>query len=131
MDDNIHERTERLLELAEVVVGCYSLIIKMLSGLPLPIQLPEPQPWSAEIIIPAVDRARALIQDLPLDTIVKGLLDRMLINWIASHEMGALAMLVGPLPWRLDAMEANLVSFEAAREVLAKQFGFPDLPSEE
>ncbi|RCG19089.1 hypothetical protein DQ384_38065 [Sphaerisporangium album] len=95
--------------LVQAVIRFYALISKICEKLPVPIGLPPMgEDFDSETIVPAVQRARVLIRDMPLEEDTARMLGHVLLDWITAHEIVAMVDEFGPAPWRLDALHYSL-----------------------
>lgn len=119
MDD--HDK-ERFIELGMLVFGAFDLIRELLTGLPIPVELPDIDPGPeggdrAEVLL-SLDRARAVIKDEPISTGVKVSYEMLILDWFTAYEMLTLTRVAGPAPWRLDSAEHALTRLELTAEAI-------------
>lgn len=116
MDDR-----QRFEEAIQHMWTAYTLITSVLEQLPLPVRLPEStSDWDVEAGLLAVDRARDLVNDMPLSVLVAGSIRHMLLDWLAAYELGALTTLAGIAPWRIDAIEFSILRIVATTEIVSQ-----------
>lgn len=120
-----HPEDKRLDELIEHLFAAYELLGRLLGKLPIRIGLPEieDEDWTPASAIQAVDRAREIVLDQPLETQVSWMIGTVLLDWTTVHELGFLAGAAGPAPWRLDAMEYGLQRITTVADEVATQLG--------
>ncbi|MDP4510344.1 hypothetical protein [Nonomuraea turcica] len=89
----------RLENLGEMLEGTYTLIGKLCMRLPLPINLP-PIPLDGDrglldgeglAVAEVVERARVALLDLPMDDVTTAVFNTLLIEWLTTRELYALA----------------------------------------
>jgi hypothetical protein len=105
-----HDHRERYLALAEAIVGAFENIRSFLAQLPVPVTVPDLDPEATDTTkaLYGLDRVRQLIKAEPISEGHKRAIESMILDWFAAYEVGALYRLVGPAPWRLDAIEHAL-----------------------
>ncbi|MGV9386216.1 hypothetical protein ACWDRB_61165 [Nonomuraea sp. NPDC003707] len=106
---------EDLPELAELVLGAYTLTGKLLTLLPIPIALPpisEPDGTGGLAQAQAMERARVAMQDLPLDSRVAALLNDLIIQWLIARDLCVLAVTLSPDPHRIAGIRGALARYE-------------------
>jgi len=81
-----HEK--RLTETIHVMFRIYTLITALLALLPIPIRLPAlSTEMEQDTMANAVIRTRNLIGDEPVDEFAIQLTDRVLMDWLAIHDL--------------------------------------------
>lgn len=116
--DNHHDDPH--YELAAMLMGAYVLIDKILGWLPIPISLPpiDDEDWDGIVAVRAIDNARTAMRDLPMEPLTASVLDKLLLEWLTAHALGAINEMVGPEPWRLEAMAYTLTRIKSLAELV-------------
>jgi hypothetical protein len=109
---------EELHELAEMLLGAYTLTGKLLTLLPLPIALPPiiEVEEGGLLMAQAMEQARVTMHDLPLDPHTAALLDDLIIEWLIARDMCVLAVTVNPDPHRIRGLRGALARFGSLLE---------------
>ncbi|MEU9837469.1 hypothetical protein AB0D67_38540 [Streptosporangium sp. NPDC048047] len=120
--DNHHDNNP-LDELGARFLAAYIVIDKILGELPIPIRIPsiERDDWNSRIGVAALERARAALRDLPLDSLAASILDKMILDWHTAHAIADLTELVGPQPHRLEAMAYALTRIGASVDLVQQR----------
>lgn len=114
-------------ELLAMTMNGYLIIYIVLGELPVPIQIPEPgTDWPAAEALPAMNRARELVQDEPIAEVVKRMLGAVLIDWLTCYEMAVVVLNLGEAPWRIDAMEHLLARIAAGLQFVMPRVIAPE-----
>ncbi|PZG08914.1 hypothetical protein [Nonomuraea aridisoli] len=110
------DRRRQLAELAVALLGTYTLIRRLLALLPIPINLPsaegelfDGETFDADVALEGIERARALITDLPLDHLTVNMIGTLLLEWGTARDLLLMAEIVGPDQHRLDAIKFALM----------------------
>lgn len=116
-DDELARQFKRLNEATEMMIESYDAIADLLARLPLSVMIPRfanPEDWDAADALPAVLQARDAARDEPVTDEVRFLVDRVLLDWLAIYEMGCMARMAGPAPWRIDIMASSAIRLSVA-----------------
>ncbi|XUL91016.1 hypothetical protein ACQ86D_33945 [Streptomyces galilaeus] len=115
-----HGDKERLRDLSEVVMGMMVYLQHMLHDLPIPIVIPpilgETGPNHDAIF--ALDRARDLIEDEPIDDQLRTAYGMLILEWFTAYELIVIRQMAGPAPWRLDAAQLAIDRFSTVVEAI-------------
>ncbi|WP_242890867.1 hypothetical protein [Actinomadura litoris] len=119
---------KRWQELVDEMGVVYNLIRYVLLHLPLKIELAHfDKDWDAEDVVPALralNRARLLIDDQPIEDRHKQLLKEAILDWLAVYDLSAIFMMAGdPLACRLDGAEHLLRRAQFAAGTVAYNLG--------
>jgi hypothetical protein len=112
--------------LVQAVITFYALITKICSSLPVPLGLPPMgygEEFDSDTIVPAVQRARSLIRDIPMATETISTLDYVLLDWITAHEIARMVDDIEPEPWRLDALHYSLERVSTLVKLVIEDLG--------
>ena len=98
--------------LRKETVTAYAVMIALLGRLPVPMTLP---PWDGKGNAPArsLNRAWELAGWEPLEAKATGRVRDMITAWLTAYEVTHVTEAFGPLPWRLRAIEASLLTCES------------------
>jgi hypothetical protein len=115
IEKRVTQNTRRLIRL-------YMGLRQILLLLTIPVSLPKVPDTAAEMVA-AVQNARELMDEEPMDNDLTGLLEAVLLDWLNAYELGALIQEAGAAPWRIDAMEAALDRSSEFAKVAAELLG--------
>ncbi|MBB2909309.1 hypothetical protein FHS43_000555 [Streptosporangium becharense] len=110
---------DQLDELSIALLGAYTRIGKLLGWLPLPIGIPsiKDENWSGPLAAVAIDRARIAMRDLPLERVLAGVMDKLLLEWLTVRDLGVMADALGPDEWRLETMAYGLLRLKNLADI--------------
>jgi hypothetical protein len=112
------DRYERFDELTDLVLGGFEFLRQMLTGLPIPVAVPELDADNMVEVLLSLDRARDLVKDEPLPEIMRLALDKLILDWFTAYELSALGKMAGLTPWRLDGLDYAVMRFAANLQLI-------------
>lgn len=117
---------DELEELAEMLLGAYALTNKLLSLLPIPIELPPIHTEESGGLLgaQAMERARIAMLDLPLDPVTTAIFRDLIFQWLIARDLCVLAVTVAPDPHRIYGLRAALARFSDLSMKAERQLGF-------
>ncbi|WP_433330004.1 hypothetical protein [Spirillospora sp. CA-294931] len=93
-------------ELTRSMAAAFTVIVKLLAQLPIPIEVPPMSEGVPLESLAALERARSvLVFDQPLPELHQDEIAMIITDWLTGYELGALVSIAGPAPWRLAGME--------------------------
>lgn len=115
----MYDHGDRQVELAKGLIAAYTVIAKILTRLPLPIEIPAAMgpEWTGEQAAKALISADDLIRDIPMDERSKGLIIQMILDWLAAHHFGTFDSML-PALWKLDIVEYSLARITGMAELV-------------
>lgn len=123
VEDEGSDREKAFHEAIAAMMSAYEIIAAFLLALPIPIGLPlTGKTWKAAEALPAVYRARTLLGEEPIEGMVQGILDSVLLEWCNCYEMGGIIDLLGANPWRLEVMNVSLARMAVGLRIVEPRF---------